>query len=87
MDSLVPRLLLAFVTWTFLNFNILLLQGVNSQFSKQHDDCIRRLRADVVFLVDASNFVDVFSYEFYVKDYLNDVVKMYRQDRKRTKVQ
>ncbi|GAA53130.1 collagen alpha-1(XII) chain [Clonorchis sinensis] len=37
--------------------------------------CFNRLRADIVFVVESSDAIDAFSYEFYLKDYLNDIVR------------
>ncbi|CAH8479553.1 unnamed protein product [Heterobilharzia americana] len=61
-------LLLKVLVWdTFLHE----LQGVVTQ----DQECLRSIRADIIFLIDGTNAIDEFSFEFYVKDYLNDFAK------------
>ncbi|CAL8107776.1 unnamed protein product [Calicophoron daubneyi] len=48
---------------------------LTSRTTGNKEECIARLRIDLLFMVDASDAVDEFSFEFYVKDYINDIAK------------
>ncbi|KAK4473838.1 hypothetical protein MN116_003171 [Schistosoma mekongi] len=41
----------------------------------QDEECLKSIKADIVFLLDGTKAIDKFSFEFYVKDYLNDLAK------------
>ncbi|TNN10151.1 collagen alpha-4(VI) chain-like [Schistosoma japonicum] len=41
----------------------------------QDEECLQSIKADIVFLLDGTKAIDKFSFEFYVKDYLNDLAK------------
>lgn len=38
-------------------------------------ECLQSIKADVVFLLDGTQLIDKFSFDYYVKDYLNDFAK------------
>nr|CAH8828139.1 unnamed protein product [Trichobilharzia regenti] len=61
-------LLLEILVWSTLLHE---LQGAITQ----DEECLRTIKADVVFLIDGTNAIDQFSFEFFVKDYLNDFAR------------
>ncbi|VDP77282.1 unnamed protein product [Echinostoma caproni] len=49
-----------------------------SGHSAQRENCLKTLRANFAFIVDASDTTEHFEFEFYVKEYMNDLVRKLR---------
>ncbi|KAG5447440.1 hypothetical protein CSKR_114129 [Clonorchis sinensis] len=60
---------------TIIYVLLTLVWSGETRHNKAQEACFNRLRADIVFVVESSDAIDAFSYEFYLKDYLNDIVR------------